>query len=67
MGKTKIGQEEVLRAHIKNWSSLDLYQRRIVVNFINARRARDAKVLFNQELNLLKQKIQHENEELKKK
>jgi len=43
-----------LRAHIKNWRMLSLKQRRIVVNFLNARRAKDAKSEFYKELSLLR-------------
>jgi large subunit ribosomal protein L47 len=39
--------------HVKNWKMLNLKQRRIITNFINARRARDAKTEFLKELNLL--------------
>lgn len=39
-------QEEILRAHIKNWKSLNLKQRKIVLGFLNARRAKDAKSAF---------------------
>lgn len=36
---------------------LSLKQRRIVVNFLNARRAKDAKSEFYKELSLLRQKV----------
>lgn len=52
-GKPKISEDEVLRAHVKNWKMLNLKQRRIIVNFLNARRAKDAKKEFLKELNLL--------------
>ena len=57
----KISQEEVLRSHIKNWKMLNLKQRRIVLGYLNARRAKDAKSEFLKELNLLGQKIAYEN------
>lgn len=63
-GKTKISQEEVLRAHVKNWRMLDLKQRRVVTNFLNARRANDAKTEFMKELDLLAQKIAYENKKM---
>ena len=66
MGKSKLSQEEILRAHIKNWGALDLKQRRIVLNMINARRARDAKSAFTREINLLAQKIAYENKGMAK-
>lgn len=39
-------QEEVLRAHVRNWKSLNLKQRKIVLGFLNARRSNDAKASF---------------------
>jgi len=51
-GRVKISQEEVLRSHVKNWKMLSMKQRRIVLNLINARRAKDAKQEFLKELNL---------------
>lgn len=60
VSKTRISQEEVLRAHIKNWRQLDIKQRRIVLGYLNAMRARDAKREFLKELNLLSQKIAYE-------
>ena len=59
-------EEEILRAHIKNWGALDLKQRRVVLNMINARRARDAKSAFTREINLLAQKIAYENKGMAK-
>lgn len=63
-GKTKVSQEEILRAHIRNWRILDFKQRRVVINMLNARRARDAKSAFIKEINLLAQKIAFENKSL---
>lgn len=63
-GTTKVSQEEILRAHIRNWRVLDFKQRRIVLNMLNARRARDAKSAFMTEINLLAQKIAYENKSL---
>jgi len=40
---------------------LNLKQRRVVLNFVNARRAKDSKKEFLKELNLLGQKIAHDN------
>jgi large subunit ribosomal protein L47 len=59
-GKTHVFQEEILRAHIKNWKVLDLKQRRVVLDHLNIRRSRDAKSAFVKELNLLAQKIAYE-------
>lgn len=62
----KISQEEVLRSHIKNWKMLNLKQRRVVLGFLNARRAKDAKAEFLKELNLLGQKIAFDNAQQRK-
>ena len=53
-------QEEVLRAHVKNWKSLNLKQRKIILGFLNARRAKDAKTSFIKELKILGQRIAQE-------
>ena len=50
-------QTEILRAHVKNWKSLNLKQRKIILGFLNARRAKDAKSTFVKELKILGQKI----------
>ena len=50
-------QEEVLRTHIRNWKSLNLKQRKIILGFLNAKRSRDAKVTFLKELRILGDKI----------
>jgi large subunit ribosomal protein L47 len=57
---SSVSQEEILRAHVKNWKILNLKQRRVVLHFLNQRRAKDAKDIFVQELNLLAQKIAYE-------
>jgi large subunit ribosomal protein L47 len=62
--QSRISQEEILRAHIKNWKMLDLKQRRVVLNYLNNRRSRDAKSAFIKELNLLAQKITYEEKNL---
>jgi large subunit ribosomal protein L47 len=46
-----------LKSHIKNWKSLNLKQRKIVLGFLNARRSKDAKSSFVKELKILGQKI----------
>lgn len=50
-------QEEVLRTQIKNWKSLNLKQRKIILGFLNARRSKDAKSAFVKELKILGEKI----------
>jgi large subunit ribosomal protein L47 len=47
----------VLRSHIKNWKSLNLKQRKIILGFLNARRSKDAKAAFLKELKILGDKI----------
>jgi len=49
-----------LKSHIKNWKSLNLKQRKIVLGFLNARRSKDAKSAFVKELKILGQKIAYE-------
>lgn len=53
-------QNEILKAHITNWKSLNLKQRKIILGFINARRSKDAKSVFVKELRVLGQKIAEE-------
>jgi large subunit ribosomal protein L47 len=53
-------QEEILRSHVKNWKSLNIRQRRIILGFLNARRSKDAKASFVKELKILGQKIAYE-------
>lgn len=53
-------QNEILKAHIKNWKSLNLKQRKILLGFLNARRSKDAKSTFVKELRILGQKIAEE-------
>ncbi|KRX08671.1 Ribosomal protein L29 [Pseudocohnilembus persalinus] len=60
-GKNKLSEQEVLRAHVKNWKMLNLKQKRIVVNFLQARRAKEAKKEFQKELDLLSQKIAYDS------
>lgn len=60
-GDYKISSQEVLKSHVRNWAVLSLKQRRIALNFINARRAREAKSEFLKDLSLLGQKIAHDD------
>lgn len=60
-GDYKLSNSEVLRAHVKNWRHLNLKQRRVVLNFMHARRSRESKREFIKELSLLGQKIAHDN------
>jgi large subunit ribosomal protein L47 len=53
-------QNEILKAHITNWKSLNLKQRKIILGFLNARRSKDAKSTFVKELKILGQKIAQE-------
>lgn len=53
-------QSEILKTHIKNWKSLNLKQRKIILGFLNARRSKDAKSTFVKELKILGQKIAYE-------
>lgn len=62
--RSQISQEEVLRAHVRNWAVLNLKQRRVVLQQINDRRSKDAKSEFIKEINLLAQKIAYEENKL---
>lgn len=62
--RSQISQEEVLRAHVRNWAVLNLKQRRVVLQQINDRRSKDAKSEFVKEINLLAQKIAYEENQL---
>jgi large subunit ribosomal protein L47 len=53
-------QMEILKSHVKNWKSLNLKQRKIILGFLNARRSKDAKAEFRKELKILGQKIAFE-------
>jgi large subunit ribosomal protein L47 len=53
-------QDEILKAHITNWKSLNLKQRKIILGFLNARRAKDAKSSFVKELRVLGQRVAEE-------
>ncbi|CAD8059920.1 unnamed protein product [Paramecium primaurelia] len=55
-----IPQDEILRSHVKNWFMLGPKQKRVIVNFLQARRARESKQLFLRELDLLGQKIRYD-------
>ena len=46
-----------MRTHIRNWRSLNLKQRKIILGFLNARRSKDAKAAFIKELRILGDKI----------
>lgn len=50
-------QEEVLRTHIRNWKSLNLKQRKIILGFLNAKRSKDAKATFIKQLRILGDRI----------
>jgi hypothetical protein len=50
-------QNEILKSHVKNWKSLNLKQRKIILGFLNARRSQAAKAEFRKELRILGQKI----------
>ena len=52
-GETDMTNLEMLQAHVKNWKSLTLKERRKVTNLINVKRNKDAKVEFMKELDLL--------------
>lgn len=56
----RMSQQELLKSHVTNWKMLTIRQKRVILGFLNARRARDSKSLFRQELDLVRQKIQED-------
>lgn len=60
-GRNKVSKFELLRAHIRNYQMLTDKEKRTVLGYIGARRARDSRKIFREELSLLAQKIAHEN------
>lgn len=51
--KVKLSQNDILKMHVKNWSELDLKQRRKVMGHINAQRSMHAKEIFLKELSTI--------------
>jgi large subunit ribosomal protein L47 len=49
-----------LRAHVSNWRQLNLKQRKVILGFLNAKRAKDAKKELIKELKVLGQKLAHQ-------
>lgn len=49
-----------MRAHVTNWRQLNLKQRKIILGFLNAKRAKDAKTELVKELKVLGQKLAHQ-------
>ena len=49
-----------MRSHVNNWKQLNLKQRKIILGFLNAKRANDAKQTFVKELKMLGQKLAHD-------
>ena len=62
-GRRKVDKFELLRLHIKNYQMLTDKEKRTVLGYIGARRGRDARKQFRQELSLLAQKITYENKQ----
>lgn len=61
--RAKVSKFELLRAHIRNYQMLTDKEKRTVLGYIGARRSRDARKQFRQELSLLAQKIAYENKQ----
>lgn len=49
----KLSQKDILKKHVKNWSDLDLKQRRKVMGHIQAQRSKHAKSIFLKELSAI--------------
>ena len=61
--RTKVDKFELLRSHIRNYQMLTQKEKRTVLGYIGARRSRDSRKLFREELSLLAQKIAFENKQ----
>lgn len=55
--KVKLNQRDILKMYVGNWSSLSLVQRRKVMGFVQAQRAKHAKQIFLKELSAIGRKM----------
>lgn len=62
--KAKLSQTDILKMYVKNWSELDMKQRRKVMGHINAQRSAHAKEVFLKELSTLGKKFQKQEHAL---
>ena len=55
--KVKLTQRDILKMYVGNWSQLDLKQRRKVMGYVQAQRAKHAKQIFIKELSAIGRKM----------
>lgn len=58
--KVKLSQRDILKMYVGNWAQLDLRQRRKVMGFVQAQRAKHAKEIFLKELSGIGRKMDRE-------
>ena len=57
--KVKLSQRDILKMYVGNWTQLDLRQRRKVMGYVQAQRAKHAKQIFLKELSAIGRKMEH--------
>ena len=55
--KVKLTQRDILKMYVGNWAQLDLRQRRKVMGYVQAQRAKHAKQIFLKELSAIGRKM----------
>ena len=55
--QTKLNQRDILKMYVGNWAQLDLRQRRRVMGYVQAQRAKHAKQIFLKELSGIGRKM----------
>jgi hypothetical protein len=55
--KVQLGQKDLLRMYVGNWTELNLKQRRQVFGYIQAQRSKHAKQIFLKELSAIGRKL----------
>lgn len=55
--KVKLSQRDILKMYVGNWMQLSLIQRRKVMGYVQAQRAKHAKQIFLKELSAIGRKM----------
>ena len=55
--KVQLTQRDILKMYVGNWAQLDLKQRRKVMGYVQAQRAKHAKQIFIKELSAIGRKM----------
>ena len=61
--KVKLSQRDILKMYVGNWAQLDLRQRRKVMGFVQAQRAKHAKQIFLKELSAIGRKMDRQTKD----